>query len=81
MLAMCCACMQEQEISEDLLATVVINDQHFRGALDAVRFSSFVDAPEPSVALESLRPGSECMCTSAFRAIPTMSTRFTRSTS
>ena len=30
-------CMQEQEISEGLLATVVINEQHYRGALDAVR--------------------------------------------
>lgn len=29
--------MASQEIGDGLLATVVINDQHYRGALDAVR--------------------------------------------
>lgn len=32
--------MKDQEISEGLLATVVINDQHYRGSLDSVRIFS-----------------------------------------
>lgn len=40
--------MKAQAISDGLLATVVINDQHYRGALDAVRCFCFV-APVVSV--------------------------------
>ena len=59
--------MQDQEISDGLLATVVINNQHYRGGLDAVRCRCAPSVPLPVAHCVDVT----CMCPNPKCAVAT----------